>query len=152
MNQKPNKLKYRWWDLTLEKLLSLWQLFGHILPEALCCHPAGGGQLMQVSSKLLWFFEEKNTRKSKKAWMIFNAKCFKACFLWLVCCCFNVIFKNCSTNKLLVHYLLCLPYCSWQKDIQSLLCKLDTCMQTTPKHFWHDRSSDPKYVCNLFHL
>ena len=31
-----------------------------------------------------------------------------------------------------------------------LLCKLDTCRQTIPKHFWHDRSSDPKYVCSLF--
>ena len=43
MNRKPNKLKYHWWDLTLEKLLSPWQLFGHIFPEALCCHPARGG-------------------------------------------------------------------------------------------------------------
>ncbi len=37
-----------------------------------------------------------------------------------------------------------------ERHEKSLLCKLDTCRQTIQKHFWHDRSSDPKYVCNLF--
>ena len=55
--------------------------------------------------------------------------------------------KNCSSNKHLVHYLICLAQCSWQKDISI------TALQT-----WHMQSNNPetllmwqeKYVCNLF--
>ena len=131
MNQQPNKWKYRWQDLTLEKLLSPWQLFWP--------HPSRSSLIQQVEATHAGNFQAtaifcKTTRKFKKK-MIFDAKCFKKCFLWLVCCCFDVIFKNCSTTKHLVRYLICLPHCPWQKDVQSLLCKLDTCRQTIPKHF-----------------
>ena len=40
---------------------------------------------------------------------------------------------------------------AWQNQIWSLTgSKIDTCRQTIPRHDWHDRSNDPKCVCNLF--
>ena len=88
-------------------------------------------------------------QKQKLEWF-FNAKCFTVhVSCGKVCCCFffGDFRKNCSSNKHLVHYLICLAQCSWQKDISI------TALQT-----WHMQSNNPetllmwqeKYVCNLF--
>ena len=56
--KKPNKLKYRWQDLTLENCSVPGNLLGHIFPETICCHRRRG-QFIQAISKLLRFFFAK---------------------------------------------------------------------------------------------
>ena len=68
MNQKPNKLKYQWQDLPLEKLLSPWQYFGHIFPEAICCHHKYW-QFIQVNSFQSVAIFCKTVAKSERFWM-----------------------------------------------------------------------------------